>query len=99
MFIRVVQKKTFFFKFNPSAPQIVRLVIETPHTKFQLIRFTGRGGHAFQNFEFLSTNMDFSSILALIFSVKMPGMLAFLDSILLISHNKTILNQFVVFVL
>ena len=43
--------------------------------------------------------MDFSSILALIFPVKMPGMLAFLDSILLISHNKTILNQFVVFVL
>ena len=43
--------------------------------------------------------MEFSSILALIFSVKMPGMLAFLDSILLISHNKTILHQFVKFVL
>ena len=39
-------EKTFFFKFNPSPPQIVRLVIETPYTKFQLIQFTGRGEHA-----------------------------------------------------
>ena len=34
------------FKFNPLPLQVVRLVIETPHTKFQLIWFTGRGGRA-----------------------------------------------------
>ena len=39
-------KKNFFFKCNPSPQQIVWLVMETPHTKFQLIRFTGRGGDA-----------------------------------------------------
>ena len=49
---RAVQKKHFFFEFNPLPPQIVRLMIETPHTKFQLIRSTGRGGHAIWNFEF-----------------------------------------------
>ena len=78
MFIRVVQKKYFFFKFNPSAPQIVRLVIEIPHTKFQLIPSSGRGGHAIRNFEFLSKNMDFLPTSALIFSVKIPGIQAFL---------------------
>ena len=42
---RVVQK-TLFFQIYPITPSIVRLVIETPHTKSQIIRFTGRGGHA-----------------------------------------------------
>ena len=46
MNIRVVQKKTFFFKYKPSPPQIVRLTTETLHNKFQLIRFRRREGHA-----------------------------------------------------
>ena len=35
-YTRVVQNN-FFFKFNPSPPQIVRLVIKTPLSEFQLI--------------------------------------------------------------
>ena len=46
MYKRVVQKTSFFFKFYPSLPQIVRLVIDVPYTKFQLIWFTGKGEHA-----------------------------------------------------
>ena len=71
--VRVVQKKLFFFEFNPSPPQIVRLVMETPHTKFQLIWFTGRGGHAIRNFDFSSKNMNFLPTLALIFADKISG--------------------------
>ena len=40
------KKILFFVKFNSSAQQIVRLVIEIPHTKFQFIWSAGRGGHA-----------------------------------------------------
>ena len=63
---RVVQKK-LFFKFNPSSPQIVRLVIEAPHTKFQLIRFTGRWGHAIWIFEVSSKNSGFFAHFGIIF--------------------------------
>ena len=45
-------KNTFVFKFNPSPPQIVRLVIETPHTKFQLIRSTREEGMQFEILNF-----------------------------------------------
>ena len=48
-------------------------MMKTPHTKFQLIRFTGRGGHAILNFEFLSKIMDFLPSLTLIFFVKIPS--------------------------
>ena len=41
----------------------------------------------------------FLPILALIFSVKIPGILAFFDLILLRLHTRPSLNQFVEFVL
>ena len=43
--------------------------------------------------------MDFLPTLALIFSVKIRGILAFFDSILLKLHVRPSLNQFVAFVL
>ena len=67
-------------------------MIETPHAKFQLIRSTGRGGHAIRNLEFSSKNMDFLPILALIFAVKIPDILAFLALILLKLHIRPSLN-------
>ena len=39
-------KNTFFSNLTHYPPKIVRLVTETPRTKFPHIRFTGRGGHA-----------------------------------------------------
>ena len=72
-------------------------MIETLHIKFQLIQFAGRGGHAILNFEFSSKNTDFLPILALIYLVKIPGIVAFFDLILLKLHIKPSLNQFVVF--
>ena len=50
-YIRVVQKK-FFSNFTHFPAQIVRLVIATPHTNFQLIRFAGRGGQKFKILHF-----------------------------------------------
>ena len=46
--------------------------METPPTKFQLIWFTWRGGHALKNMDCLPT-------VAFIFSVKLPSILAFFD--------------------
>ena len=43
--------------------------------------------------------MDFLHTLALIFSVKIPGIKAFCDVILLKLHVRPSLDQFVVFVL
>ena len=43
--------------------------------------------------------MDFLPALALIFSVKIPGILAFFDLILLKLHIRPTLNRFLVFVL
>ena len=63
-------KQDLYFKFNPSPPQIVTLVIKTPHTKFQLIRFVMRGVHAIGNFEF-SSKRFFAHFR--IISVKIPG--------------------------
>ena len=53
----------------------------------------------FENFEFLSKNLHFLPTLALIFSVKIRGISAFFDLILLKLHIRLSLNQFVVFVL
>ena len=74
-------------------------VIETPPTKFQRIRSTRRGGHAIWNFEFSSKNVDFLPTLALIFSVKIPGIVAFFDLALLKLHFMFILWPILVFVL
>ena len=43
--------------------------------------------------------MDFLPILALIFTVKIPGILAFFDLILDKLHIRPSLNQFLVFIL
>ena len=43
--------------------------------------------------------MDFLPLLALVFAVKIPGIHAFFDLIMLKLHIRPSLNQFIVFVL
>ena len=77
-------KKTFF-KFNSLPTQIVRLVIEAPHTKFQLIWFTRKVGYL----------VHFSTK----FFNQRTSYLSFFCLILLKLHFRPSLNQFAVFVL
>ena len=54
---RVVQTKTFFFKYNPSPPHIVWLVIETHIPNFSSFGPQGEEGMQFEILKFRRKNI------------------------------------------